>query len=116
MSPVSTALSLTQVGVRQQICAECDRRTSSAETAECARETACSVFLLLPRICDLIARYHTEPPCGFGMAVRTLLRHAEDSQAISDAGAASPLDRHAEATVSVAQQVMSLLRSDRQAS
>ena len=117
MNSIASTLSLTQVGVRQEVCAQCDRRSSAASNASaCAREGGCSVFLLLPRICDLIGRYRTEPPCGFGMAVRNLLRHAEDSLAVAHDDAGSPLDRHAETTVAVVQQVLARLRTEAQAS
>ncbi len=109
MTYSSPALSLTQIGVRQQVCSDCDCRTPG--DGGCGREAACSVFLLLPRICDLVGRYQTEPPCGFGLAVRNLLRHAADIQAISSQVDAAPLDRHAEATVAVAQQVFADLRT-----
>ena len=117
MTPIASALSLTQVGIRQQVCAECDYRSSVPPNAPtCAREGACSVFLLLPRICYLVGRYQTEPPCGYGIAVRNLLRHAEDSLAVAHDNVMSPLDRHAEATVAVVQQVLSKLRSESQTS
>lgn len=108
------ALSLTQIGIRQHVCAECECRSSVPAGLDCAREAACSIFLLLPRICDLIDRYQNEPPCGFGLAVRNLLRHAEDCEAIAHDGTNTPLDRHAEATVTVVQQVLSKLRTEQQ--
>jgi hypothetical protein len=109
MTYTSPALSLTQIGVREQVCAECDCRTPG--DGACGRETGCSVFLLLPRICDLVGRHQAEPPCGFGLAVRNLLRHAADSQAILSQDDTAPLDRHAEATVAVVQQVFADLRA-----
>lgn len=107
-----SVLALTQIGIRKEICTDCKSRMPCAGGCGNLCETACSVFLLLPRIFDLVRRYEAEPPCGYGFAVRNLLRHAQTTQAVAGGSTDElPLDRHAETTVLVVQQVLSQMRS-----
>jgi len=112
----SATLSLTQIALRHEICQGCECRTPG-EGGGC--ESDCSVFRLLPRIIDLVDRFKGEPPCGYGFAVRSLLRHAQDSGAVAAGSAdrhAQTLDRHAETTIAVVEQVLSQSAVDRRAS
>ena len=112
----TTTFERTQAGLRLNVCAECDRRPveGGGVTEPRACERGCAVFVLLPRLCDLVERYRPEPPCGYGLAVRSLLRHAVESRVIPPApgdrsadDAAVPLARHTDATMAVIERVLS---------
>jgi len=106
-------VSLTQVGIRESVCLECDRRPLDAAIEPAAAlpcESQCEVFLLLPRLCDMVQRHRPEPPSGFGLAVHNLLRHARESHAIAstsnDIETNLPLHRHADVTLAVIEHVL----------
>jgi hypothetical protein len=119
MSQPQRIVSLTQACIRQFICAECERKPAAAAPAHAGApgtcepmpcEPQCELFLLLPRLCDLVQRRCPEPSCDFGLAVRSLLRQARESHAIAseegDVETNLPLHIHAETTLAVIEHVV----------
>jgi hypothetical protein len=68
------ALDQTKVAIRQQVCGECDGRSSGGdrlpEPREC--EPGCDLFTYLPRLVSVVRRFGAEPPCGYPLAVLNL--------------------------------------------
>lgn len=75
----------SMLALRKKICAGCEWRRSGDTARSCeealACEQLCALFVHLPQLIYLVARFGSEPPCGYDNVIDSFLRNARQRSA-----------------------------------